>query len=70
MTPERTRLDCNGIASNAFIHSINFNYDLSDIVDIYGGVNNIFDRQPFVTEQAFPVSPVGPLFFLGVNVVL
>ncbi|MEM1052412.1 MAG: TonB-dependent receptor [Pseudomonadota bacterium] len=60
----------NGIASNAFIHDITFTYDLNDIVDIYGGVNNVFDRQPFVTEQAFPVSPVGTLFFLGVNVSL
>jgi outer membrane receptor protein involved in Fe transport len=58
----------NGIASNTFIHDITFSYDVSDIVDIYGGVNNVFNRKPFVTEQAYPVSPVGTLFFLGVNV--
>ena len=57
----------NGLSSDAFIHDISFNYDLSDVVDVYGGVNNIFDRQPFVTEQAFPVSPVGTFFFMGVR---
>ncbi|MEP3049830.1 MAG: TonB-dependent receptor [Erythrobacter sp.] len=57
----------NGLSSDAFIHDITFNYDLSEVVDIYGGVNNIFDRNPFVTEQAFPVSPVGTFFFLGVR---
>jgi len=55
----------NGLSSNAFIHDISFNYEFSDEIDIYGGVNNIFDRQPFVTEQAFPVNPVGTYFFLG-----
>ncbi len=55
----------NGLSSNAFIHDISFTYDLNDTVDIYGGVNNVFDRNPFVTEQAFPVSPVGTFFFLG-----
>jgi outer membrane receptor protein involved in Fe transport len=55
----------NGLSSDAFIHDISFNYEFSDNIDIYGGVNNVFDRQPFVTEQAFPVSPVGTFFFLG-----
>ena len=38
------------------------------MIDIYGGVNNVFNRKPFVTEQAYPVSPVGTLFFLGATV--
>ena len=57
----------NGLSSNAFIHDFSFNYEFSDEIDIYGGVNNVFDRQPFVTEQAFPVSPLGTFFFLGVR---
>lgn len=55
----------NGLSSDAFIHDISFTYDLNDTVDIYGGVNNIFDRNPFVTEQAYPVSPIGTFFFMG-----
>ena len=55
----------NGISSDVMIHDIAFTWEATDQVDIYGGVNNVFDRTPFVTEQAFPVSPVGTLFFLG-----
>ncbi len=57
----------NGIASDVFIHDISFAYEVNDSFDVYGGVNNIFDRQPFVTEQAYPVSPVGTYFFLGLT---
>ncbi|MEP0188901.1 MAG: TonB-dependent receptor [Erythrobacter sp.] len=57
----------NGLTDETFIHDISFTFDFSDNFDIYGGVNNIFNEEPFVTEQAFPVSPVGTLFFLGVR---
>lgn len=57
----------NGFASDSFIHDIAFDYKLNDKFEFYGGVNNIFNRQPFVTQQAFPVSPVGTFFFLGVT---
>ena len=60
----------NGIADEVFIHDISFSWEASDMIDIYGGVNNVFNRQPFVTEQAYPVSPVGTLFFLGAKVSL
>ena len=40
------------------------------MIDIYGGVNNVFNRKPFVTEQAYPVSPVGTLFFLGATLTM
>ncbi|WP_438726488.1 TonB-dependent receptor domain-containing protein [Parasphingorhabdus sp. DH2-15] len=58
----------NGFASDSFIHDIAFGYDLNDKFEFYGGVNNIFDRQPFVTQQAFPVSPIGTFFYLGARV--
>ena len=32
---------------------------------LYGGVNNISDELPYITEQAFPVSPRGRFIFLG-----
>ena len=55
----------NAVADETFIHDISFNFDLNDQVDIYGGVNNVFNEKPFITEQAYPVSPVGTYFFLG-----
>ena len=55
----------NGLASDTFIHDASFNYEASDKFTVYGGVNNIFNKKPFITEQAYPVSPVGTFFFLG-----
>ncbi|GMN02130.1 TonB-dependent receptor domain-containing protein [Erythrobacter sp. MTPC3] len=60
----------NGISSNVFIHDIAFDFEASDMLNVYGGVNNVFNRKPFVTEQGYPVSPVGTLFFLGARVTL
>lgn len=57
----------NGVSSDTFIHDIAFSYEASDKFEVYGGVNNIFNNKPFITEQAFPVSPVGTFFFLGVR---
>jgi outer membrane receptor protein involved in Fe transport len=57
----------NGIAGETFIHDFAFGWDASDNFEIYGGVNNVFNKKPFITEQAFPVSPVGTFFFLGVR---
>lgn len=58
----------NAIAGDVFIHDINASYQVSDNLRVYGGVNNLADRDPFITENAFPVSPRGRVFFLGVNV--
>ena len=57
----------NGLSDETFIHDITFNYDVNDTFRLYGGVNNVFNERPFVTEQAYPVSPVGTLFFLGLR---
>ncbi len=69
-TGDDTFSTANGLSDDVFIHDINFNFDATDNISVYGGINNVFDRQPFVTEQAFPVSPVGRLFFLGARLKL
>ncbi|MEL6370350.1 MAG: TonB-dependent receptor [Pseudomonadota bacterium] len=56
-----------GIADAVFIHDLNASYQISDQFSVYGGVNNVLDRDPFITEQAYPVSPLGRYFFAGVN---
>jgi len=55
----------NGLASDTFIHDVSFGWEANETFEIYGGVNNIFNRKPFITEQAYPVSPIGTYFFLG-----
>ncbi|MEM9287496.1 MAG: TonB-dependent receptor [Pseudomonadota bacterium] len=56
-----------GLSDRVFIHDINASYQVNDMFTVYGGINNLADRQPFITEQAYPVSPLGRQFFLGVT---
>jgi len=48
-----------------WIHDFNASYVLNDEIMIYGGVKNVNDEKPFITENAFPASPRGRFFFIG-----
>jgi iron complex outermembrane recepter protein len=48
-------------------HDINARYLLNDSIMIYGGVKNLTDERPFITERAYPASPRGSFFYLGVE---
>jgi len=37
---------------------------------VFGGVNNLADNSPFITQEAWPTGPRGRTFFLGVNYTL
>lgn len=52
---------------DVFIHNVSGAYDVSDKLRLYGGVANLTDEKPFVTERAYPVSPVGRTLYVGVN---
>ncbi|MCC5996108.1 MAG: TonB-dependent receptor [Oceanicaulis sp.] len=56
-----------GWAPEMFIHNFNAAYRLNDSVRFYGGVNNVFDEFPYVTERAWPAGPRGRFFFFGVE---
>lgn len=56
-----------GMAPESYVHNINGSFRISDQVRIYGGVNNVTDEFPFVTETAWPVGPRGRFFFVGVE---
>jgi outer membrane receptor protein involved in Fe transport len=56
-----------GIADSVTIHDISAAWDISDRYRLYGGINNFTDEEPFITEFAYPVSPVGTFFFLGLD---
>ncbi|MEL6238494.1 MAG: hypothetical protein AAFQ90_07865, partial [Pseudomonadota bacterium] len=58
----------NGFADEYFIHDLTASYRFQDDrYEVYGGINNFTDEEPFVTERAYPVNPVGRYFFLGVR---
>ncbi len=37
---------------------------------VYGGINNLTDEQPYISELAYPVNPVGRYFYLGATMSL
>ena len=55
----------NGLADETYIHNLNATFNFNDQYRLYGGINNISDEKPFITEFAFPVNPIGRAFFLG-----
>lgn len=52
---------------NGFEHDLNVSYEVTDAIQVYGGINNVFDREPFLGSFARPVGPRGRFFFLGVS---
>ncbi|SVD93067.1 uncharacterized protein METZ01_LOCUS445921, partial [marine metagenome] len=48
-------------------HDISASYVLSDELMIYGGVKNVTGELPWITEYAFPHSPRGTFYFMGLN---
>ena len=48
-------------------HDFNFQLDVTESVSLFGGVNNVFDREPFAGTLIRPVGPRGRYFFLGVS---
>ena len=48
-----------------WIHDISASYTYSDEITIYGGIRNLNEEDPFMTENAFPASPRGRMIFLG-----
>lgn len=60
-----------GIADEYFIHNVTAAYSfLDDMFEVYGGINNLTNERPFVTERAYPVNPIGRYYYMGVRVKL
>lgn len=52
---------------SALEQDISVSYEVTDSFQLFGGVNNLTDREPFLGSLARPVSPRGRFFFLGVS---
>jgi iron complex outermembrane receptor protein len=48
-------------------HDLSASYLVNDQLMVYGGIKNVTDEQPFITENAFPASPRGTFFFIGLD---
>ncbi|MCC5871050.1 MAG: TonB-dependent receptor [Gammaproteobacteria bacterium] len=56
-----------GFASSSYVHNVNGSYSFTDGLRVYGGINNVTDRDPFITSASWPVGPRGRFLFLGVQ---
>jgi len=55
-----------GMAGETFMHNISASYEFTELgLSVFGGVNNLSDVKPFITERAYPASPIGRSFFIG-----
>jgi outer membrane receptor protein involved in Fe transport len=54
-----------GIAPEYWLHNLAVRYDINEHLAISGGVNNISNKQPYLSSSAYPVSGIGRLFFVG-----
>lgn len=55
-----------GITGETWTHNLGASYKFTDLgLEVFGGINNLTDVKPFITERAYPVSPIGRSFFLG-----
>ena len=48
-----------------WIHDLNARYVVNDGLTVYGGINNVTQTNPFISENAFPATPRGRVIFLG-----
>ena len=55
--------------STTLIHSLRASY-ATEGLSVFGGVNNLTDENPFKTERAYPVSPIGRYFYFGATFAL
>jgi len=52
---------------SSFEMDISANYEVSEKLELYGGVSNLTDTEPFLGSLARPVGPRGRFFFFGVR---
>jgi iron complex outermembrane recepter protein len=52
---------------DSWVHDINFTYILNDRANVYGGLNNAFDQEPYLGSLSRPAGPRGRFGFVAVN---
>jgi iron complex outermembrane receptor protein len=49
-------------------HDVNVGFDIGDHVNVFAGVNNLFDERPAFEFPSYPVSAMGRYFYAGAKV--
>ncbi len=53
------------LLGETWVHDLNARYVVNDELTVYGGINNVTQTNPFISENAFPATPRGRVIFLG-----
>jgi outer membrane receptor protein involved in Fe transport len=46
-------------------HDLNVGWDFNDRVNVYAGINNLFDEKPEFGYSSYPVSALGRYYYVG-----
>ncbi len=57
----------NAWTGNMWRHDVSASYRLTDTVEIYGGIKNLFNVQPILSSVHYPFGGYGREFFIGAN---
>ncbi|MEQ3640434.1 MAG: TonB-dependent receptor [Alteromonas sp.] len=52
---------------SALVHDFSVSFTFDDSLEVYGGVNNAFEEDPYLGTLSRPAGPRGRFFFLGLN---
>ncbi len=56
-----------GLAGATWVHDLSASFTWKEGFEIYGGINNLTDEQPFIAARAYPVSGIGRFYFMGMR---
>lgn len=52
---------------SSWVHDFSASYGLSERIELYGGINNALEEEPYIGSLGRPAGPRGRFFFVGVN---
>jgi outer membrane receptor protein involved in Fe transport len=56
-----------GRAKAMWVHNLSASFRVKQGLEVFGGVNNLTDEEPYLASSAYPVSGVGRSWFVGVR---
>ena len=62
--PDFTSISSTG---ESWVHDFSVSYFLKDDFEVYGGINNAFEEEPYIGQLSRPAGPRGRFFYLGLN---
>jgi len=55
---------------SSLVHDFTASWYISDRFEVYGGINNAFEEEPYIGALSRPTGPRGRFFFAGLNITM